>query len=151
MPFLSPSIPPPPPCQRSKVKHPTEMQKNSHQWLPRVQNVCRNYLCPAPTAHPDFQSLRSRTRTSLSPMALEMSTLMMPLSYQAWQLSAASPARACSTSHVENPFFGTASSWERTSATRRAPDSFTISRRHHTCSHIGRTTAWRPLSDQSTE
>ena len=78
MPFLSTSIPPPPPCQRSKVKHPTEMQKNSHQWLPRVRDVCRNYLYPAPTAHPDFQSLRSRTRPSLSPMAAEMSTLMMP-------------------------------------------------------------------------
>ena len=151
MPFLSPSIPPPPPCQRLKVKHPTEMQKNSPQWVPRVRDVCRNYLCPAPTAHPDFQSLRSRTRPSPSPMAAEMSTLMRPPFDQAWQLSAASRARACSTSHVENPFVGTAPSWKRASATRRAPDSFTISRRHHTCSPIGRTTAWRPLSDQSTE
>ena len=60
-------------------------------------------------------------------------------------------ARTCSTSHVENAFFGTAPRWERASATRRAPDSFTISRRHHTCSPVGRTTAGPPLSDQPTE
>ena len=117
--------------------------KELFQSLPRVRD-----MFPAPTGHPDFQSLRSRTGPSSSPMAAEMSdaTVGTKLGSERSLI-----ARTCSTSHVENAFFGTAPRWERASATRRAPDSFTISRRHHTCSPIGRTTSWRPLSDQPTE